>query len=78
MQARKWLDTDSAFYDGPVEGVYFRIDQDMLTPPSTSTSSPQDTPPYCVHRGKLVRPDFLQGIEEQWTRKQFQKNIVKR
>jgi len=31
---------------------------------------------YCKHRSKLVRPDFLQGIEEQWTRQQLTKNIV--
>lgn len=69
LQLLKWLDTQSAFYDGPVEGVYLRIDGD--TP--GQASSPHV---YNVYRGKLVRPDFLQGIEEQWTRQQLTKNIV--
>lgn len=78
-EARKWLETKSAFYDGPVEGIYFRIDEDMMPtdhtpPPPPPPAATQLPAPCCVRRGKLVRPDFLQGIEEQWTRKQFQKN----
>lgn len=76
MQALKWLDTKSDYYDGPIEGIYFRMDED--TAPSTAPRSPDDPPLiYNINRGKLVRPDFLQGIEEQWTKKQFKKNIVK-
>ncbi len=67
-QALRLLDTRSAFYDGPCEGVYLRVDGDM---PASGEGEP-----YCVRRGKLVRPDFLQQIEEQWTRQQFTKNIV--
>lgn len=49
-----------------------------MLPPSPDSKPPQDTThPYCIRRGKLVRPDFLQGIEEQWTRKNFKKNIVR-
>ena len=46
-----FLDTASAFYDGPVEGVYLRVDGDdgML-----------------LHRAKLVRPDFVQNITDHW------------
>ena len=69
-QVRRWLDTPSRFYDGPCEGVYLRIDEDM------TTDRNEETPLYCKHRSKLVRPDFLQGIEEQWTRQQLTKNIV--
>ena len=53
-----------------MEGVYLRIDGD--TPGSAGTAPHV----YNVCRGKLVRPDFLQGIEEQWTRQPFVKNIV--
>eukprot|EP00731_Ephydatia_muelleri_P023432 Em0015g1015a len=28
QEALKWLDTPSAFYDGPCEGIYLRIDED--------------------------------------------------
>lgn len=69
-KALKWLDTPSAFYDGPCEGIYLRIDEDTPNSAHFTGSS------YLKHRGKLVRPDFLQQIEEQWTRQQFTKNIV--
>ena len=86
----KLLDTQSAFYDGPCEGVYLRIDEDMVTSQrqqqkqgdrvrtaeATTDDSRGSHPSYCVKRGKLVRPDFLQGIEEQWTRQQLTKNII--
>ena len=70
VQALKWLNTDSSFYDGPCEGIYLRIDEDMRS------VSPQSSSSYSISRGKLVRPDFIQGIEEQWTRQKFTKNIV--
>ena len=77
LQVLKLLDTESAFYDGPCEGVYLRIDEDMT---SSSTEGEKMAAskrlPYCRARGKVVRPDFLQGIEEQWTRQQLTKNIV--
>lgn len=70
QEALKWLETQSTFYDGPCEGIYLRIDED--TPHSAHFSGK----PYLKYRGKLVRPDFLQQIEEQWTRQQFTKNVV--
>ena len=75
-QVLKLLDTDSVFYDGPCEGVYLRIDKD--TPPSDREGGGGSAtkPSYSGIRGKVVRPDFLQGIEEQWTRQQLTKNIV--
>lgn len=76
LQALKWLETPSAFYDGPIEGIYFRMDEDMV--PNTAPRSPDDPPlVYNKHRGKIVRPDFLQGIVETWTKKQFKKNSIK-
>ena len=91
LQLLKLLDTESAFYDGPCEGIYLRIDEDMQqaattaaaqqqsdarTGPAGGGGSDSSRPSYCVTRGKVVRPDFLQGIEEQWTRQQLTKNIV--
>ena len=89
LQLLKLLDTQSAFYNGPCEGVYLRIDEDMVTSQqqqqksdrvrtanATTADSRGSNPPYCLKRGKLVRPDFLQGIEEQWTRQQLTKNII--
>lgn len=82
-EVRKLLDTPSVFYDGPCEGVYLRMDEDMQqqqqqpgAEPGGSSAGQDVVPPYCVHRGKVVRPDFMQGIEEQWTRQQLTKNIV--
>lgn len=65
---KKLLDTKSVFYDGPCEGLYLRIDHDM---PNGSGQ------PYLSCRAKIVRPDFLQQIDEQWTRQQFTKNVVR-
>ena len=66
------MNSDSVFYDGPCEGVYMRIDQDS----QSGSSEASESTSYCLKRGKLVRPDFLQGIEEQWTRQNFTKNII--
>ena len=47
-----------------MEGVYLRIEDNATVPPTV------------LHRAKVVRPDFLQQIEEQWTRQKFTKNII--
>ena len=54
------LETRSAYTDGFVEGVYLRIDDAA----------------HCVARGKCVRPDFIQGIEEHWMAGGLVKNAV--
>ena len=54
------LETRSAYTDGVVEGVYLRIDDAA----------------HCVARGKCVRPDFIQGIEEHWMAGGLVKNAV--
>eukprot|EP01012_Entosiphon_sulcatum_P031287 TRINITY_DN3924_c0_g1_i2.p1 TRINITY_DN3924_c0_g1~~TRINITY_DN3924_c0_g1_i2.p1 ORF type:complete len:1006 (-),score=130.86 TRINITY_DN3924_c0_g1_i2:8-3025(-) len=58
------LDTTSQFYDGPVEGVYLRIDD--------------ANDEFHVQRAKIVRPDFIQGMDEgeHWTKKKLQKNGI--
>ena len=51
---------DISLSDGFVEGVYLRIDDAA----------------HCVARGKCVRPDFIQGIEEHWMAGGLVKNAV--
>lgn len=47
------LDSQSALYEGPVEGVVLR----------------QDSPDgWLIQRAKLVRPDFAQAISEHWSK----------
>jgi len=55
------LETQSQYRDDVVEGVYVRIDNGD----------------WSSERGKLVRSDFIQGIEEHWMKKELVKNIVK-
>lgn len=52
------LDTKSAYNDEPVEGVVLRVDNGD----------------YFDRRCKLVRPDFIQGIEEHWSKKELVRN----
>ncbi|XP_057295836.1 uncharacterized protein LOC130624275 [Hydractinia symbiolongicarpus] len=59
----KLLETKSQFYDGFVEGLVLRIDED-----ETGVSD------VFSKRAKVVRPDFLQQIEEQWTKQKYVKN----
>ena len=58
------LDTPSTFYDGPVEGMYLRIEDNSGALPTV------------LQQDKVMRPDFLQQIKEQWTRQKFTKNIM--
>jgi len=54
------LNSPSAYrHSGMVEGVYLRIDNDRFN----------------VARGKLVRPDFIQGIEDHWMTLKLEENI---
>ncbi|XP_065054389.1 uncharacterized protein LOC135683141 [Rhopilema esculentum] len=64
-----YLEAPSAYYDGPVEGIYLRVDED------TQDNHKAENSGTLLQRAKIVRPDFLQQIEEQWTRQKFVKNI---
>ena len=59
------LNTNSKYYNGPLEGIYMRVDDGE----------------YLVHRAKVVRPDFLEKSDdsevEHWSKKQLVKNVVK-
>jgi hypothetical protein len=59
----KLLDTQSSYTDGFLEGIYLRVDED-------------EPGLYLEKRCKLVRPDFIQGIEDHWMKKKMVKNIV--
>jgi len=62
-QMRALLNTKSKYYDGPIEGIYLRIDDSK----------------HLQARAKVVRPDFIQSdeMESHWAGKQLTKNIVK-
>jgi len=62
-QMRALLNTKSKYYDGPIEGIYLRIDNSK----------------YLQARAKVVRPGFIQSdeMESHWAGKQLTKNIVK-
>lgn len=49
----------SKLYDGPMEGIYFRIDSHAG---------------YLLHRAKIVRPDFVQSFDRHWSKNKFAVN----
>ncbi|EQC25842.1 hypothetical protein SDRG_16291 [Saprolegnia diclina VS20] len=55
---QRLLETPSAFYDGPVEGIVIRREEDGVL----------------VDRAKLVRDDFIQEIGDHWAKKGVVKN----
>ena len=62
-ELKRLLDsTRSRFYEGPVEGLYARIDSDDIL----------------EQRAKLVRKDFVQSeeMDTHWAKKILIKNIV--
>lgn len=60
-----FLETTSNYYDGPIEGIVLR---------KTGVNQKIEDGHFFSDRSKLVRADFLQNIEEQWTRQKFVKN----
>lgn len=59
-QYLNFLETDSAYTEGKVEGVYARMDNGD----------------HLEKRGKVVRPDFIQNIDVHWSKMTPVKNIV--
>jgi len=55
------LDTPSQYYSGPVEGIFARFDGEE----------------YNREKAKIVRPDFLHGIEVHFSKLDLVKNIVR-
>lgn len=54
------LDTQSAYYDGPVEGLYLRRENDD----------------QLLMRAKIVRSEFTQSLGEHWSRAPVQMNTT--
>ncbi|KAI6656485.1 DNA ligase III [Oopsacas minuta] len=68
----------SQYYPGPIEGVYLRIDEDSpFSNPAKILKLKDSGIHFNSLRGKVVREEFLTGIEEQWTRQAFTKNVVR-
>jgi len=55
------LETNSVYYDGKIEGIYIRVDDAL----------------WNLDRVKIVRPDFIQGIDTHWSKQILVKNTVK-
>lgn len=64
------LESKSAYYDGHVEGIVLKLSNYKNTDAKNKTSNRT----IFKDRAKLVRADFLQQIEEQWTKQKFTKN----
>lgn len=60
LEGLKGLLGRSRFSDGPAEGVYLRRESEN----------------WLVGRAKLVRPDFVQGIGEHWSRMPLRRNVL--
>lgn len=63
------LETKSQFRSdgGPVEGIILRVDDDSDTSQETS---------WLNHRLKVVRPDFVAGCGEHWSRRDIERQII--
>ena len=59
-EVRRMLSQSSAYYSGPVEGVYLR----------------QEDEEWLIRRAKLVRPEFVQAIGEHWSHGPLRPNQV--
>lgn len=59
------LEEQSAYRDGFVEGAYLRIDSSP-TEEASSSNTGSSSHGRLELRGKIVRPDFVQGIAEHW------------
>ena len=55
----KMLESKSVLYNGPVEGLYLRIDGEDG---------------YLIDRAKVVRPSFIQSIEQHWSKQELVPN----
>ncbi len=53
------INNPSKFYDGPVEGLYLRLEETG----------------YLKQRAKIIRSEFIQAIEEHWTKGPLIKNL---
>lgn len=74
------LDRTSAFGTGPIEGLYLRVDEQpglqlRGAGASRETREREETAGgFLLRRAKVVRCDFLQGIEDHWSKRKLVKN----
>eukprot|EP00055_Hartaetosiga_balthica_P011064 m.49265 g.49265 ORF g.49265 m.49265 type:complete len:284 (+) comp7443_c0_seq2:185-1036(+) len=80
------LDLKSSFSNSHVEGVYLRVDDiDWDASPHVGSTSSNDVDDedkpdaekdedYLSYRSKVVRPDFLQGMEHHWVSHELKRN----
>ena len=61
------LDTPSRFAPRPVEGVYVRCDEPPAHPPAGVLG-------WVQRQAKLVRPDFIQAIDDHWASRALERN----
>lgn len=63
------LETKSQFRSdgGPVEGIILRVDDESDTSQETG---------WLNHRLKVVRPDFVAGCSEHWSRRDIERQII--
>jgi len=74
------LEMTSAYSDGFVEGTYLRIDSDQpggAEGGGAAAAAAAGGTGVNVLRGKIVRPDFIQGIEDHWQSSDLVKNGVR-
>jgi atypical dual specificity phosphatase len=64
------LETRSQYADGFVEGVYVRVDETAQAPGLPFA--------HVAYQGKIVRPDFIQNIEEHWSSRVMERNALAR
>ena len=64
------LDTRSSYNRAvPVEGIYLRVEE--------AHPQPDHILSFVVSRAKLVRPDFIQGIEGHWSGRILERNKLR-
>ncbi|MEO6785878.1 MAG: RNA ligase family protein [Chthoniobacteraceae bacterium] len=59
-EVRRMLSRSSAYYSGPLEGIYLR----------------QEDEEWLIRRAKMVRPEFVQAIGEHWSHGPLHRNQV--
>lgn len=77
------LDRSSAFGTAPIEGLYLRVDEQpgLRSPDSQHAAAPREKREdggaeggFLHRRAKVVRSDFLQGIQDHWSKRGLVKN----
>ena len=68
------LESRSAYHDGFVEGAYLRVDEVVDESGGGGGGGGGGAALHNAFRGKIVRPDFIQGIKEHWQSRTVERN----